>query len=107
MKIVELSPSCFAETLNGVLSPQDGRSIVSAWNDGKIRAFLPESGKLYYVINNAHCNGVTALAVTSDCSKIVSGGGEGQVRCCIKSKVFEFVIVVIFRLLVTFRKKPL
>lgn len=35
---------------------------------------------LRYVINNAHHQGVTAIACTSDCNKIISGGGEGQVR---------------------------
>jgi WD40 repeat protein len=59
---------------------RDGRSIVSGWSDGKVRAFLPQSGKLLYVINDAHKNGVTALAVTSDCGRIVSGGMEGEVR---------------------------
>jgi WD40 repeat protein len=58
----------------------DGRSIVSGWSDGKIRAFLPQSGKLLYVINDAHKNGVTAMGVTSDCGRIVSGGMEGEVR---------------------------
>ncbi|CAK0827884.1 unnamed protein product [Prorocentrum cordatum] len=58
----------------------DGRSIVSGWSDGKIRAFLPQSGKLLYVINDAHKNGVTAIGVTSDCGRIVSGGMEGEVR---------------------------
>nr|XP_020822405.1 cilia- and flagella-associated protein 52 isoform X2 [Phascolarctos cinereus] len=59
---------------------RDGRSIISAWNDGKIRAFTPETGRLMYVINNAHSIGVTAIATTSDCKRIISGGGEGQVR---------------------------
>jgi len=59
---------------------RDGRSIISGWSDGKLRSFLPQSGKLSYVINDAHQNGVTALATTSDCSKIVSGGMEGEVR---------------------------
>lgn len=58
----------------------DGRSILSGWNDGKIRAFLPQSGKLLYAINDAHNHGVTALAPTNDCSRIVSGGMEGEVR---------------------------
>lgn len=58
----------------------DGRSIISGWADGKVRAFLPQSGKLLYVINDAHKNGVTALAVSSDCGYIVSGGMEGEVR---------------------------
>lgn len=59
---------------------RDGRSIISGWSDGKIRAFLPQSGKLLYVINDSHKNGVTALASTTDCSRIVSGGMEGEVR---------------------------
>lgn len=58
----------------------DGKSIISGWNDGKIRAFLPQSGKLFYAINDAHNHGVTALSATSNCQRIVSGGMEGEVR---------------------------
>lgn len=58
----------------------DGKSILSGWNDGKIRAFLPQSGKLLYAINDAHNHGVTAICGTNDCQKIVSGGMEGEVR---------------------------
>jgi cilia- and flagella-associated protein 52 len=58
----------------------DGKSIISGWNDGKIRTFLPQSGKLFYAINDAHNHGVTALAATSNCQRIVSGGMEGEVR---------------------------
>ena len=32
-----------------------------------------------YVINNAHRIGVTAIATTSDCKRVISGGGEGEV----------------------------
>jgi len=59
---------------------RDGRSIVSGWSDGKLRAFLPQSGKLQFVINDGHKNGVTSLATSSDCGRIVSGGMEGEVR---------------------------
>merc|ERR1712232_195094 len=59
---------------------RDGRSIVSGWSDGKVRAFLPQSGKLKYVINDAHKNGVTAMGVTNDCGRIITGGMEGEVR---------------------------
>ena len=52
---------------------RDGKSIYSGWHDGKIRTFLPQSGKLLYCINEAHINGVTAITATSDCRKIVSG----------------------------------
>lgn len=51
-----------------------------AWNDGKIRAFTPETGRLMYVVEHAHSMGVTAVATTSDCKRIISGGGEGQVK---------------------------
>jgi len=67
-------------TCNAIEFTKDGLSILSAWNDGKIRAFLPETGKPYYTINNVHHGGVTALTSTSDCQRIISGGGEGQVR---------------------------
>lgn len=49
-------------------------------DDGKIRAYMPQSGKLKFEINNAHNKGVTALAFTNDCTRIISGGGDGQVR---------------------------
>lgn len=35
----------------------DGSSIVSAWNDGVIRAFTPITGRLIYAIPNAHNKG--------------------------------------------------
>jgi cilia- and flagella-associated protein 52 len=68
----------------------DGSLLLSGWEDGKIRAFGPESGKIVYVINDAHIlerkrltgplQGVTALAATSDARHVVSGGSDGQVR---------------------------
>ena len=59
---------------------RNGKSIYSGWHDGKIRAFLPQSGRLLYCINEAHTNGVTAIASTGDCQKIVSGGMNGEIR---------------------------
>ena len=61
---------------------KDGSSIITGWNDGKIRAFGPQSGRLQYVINDAHKPVVTALAVTEAFNnhgdfRIVSGG-EGK-----------------------------
>jgi hypothetical protein len=49
---------------------QDGKSIISGWSDGKIRAFAPQSGKLLYTIHDAHHKAVTAIASTSDSSKV-------------------------------------
>ncbi|XP_023119492.2 cilia- and flagella-associated protein 52 [Amphiprion ocellaris] len=67
-------------TCNSLGIMADGHSIISAWNDGTIRVFAPESGRLMLIIYNAHRMGVTAIAGTRDCRRIVSGGGEGQVR---------------------------
>ncbi|OMJ85317.1 hypothetical protein SteCoe_13415 [Stentor coeruleus] len=58
----------------------DGKSIISGWNDGKLRAFLPQTGKLSYVINDSHRHGVTAIIGTIDSARVVSGGMEGEVR---------------------------
>jgi WD40 repeat protein len=57
---------------------QDGKTIISGWSDGKIRGFGPQSGKLLYTINDAHHKAVTAIAVTSDSNRIISGGEEGE-----------------------------
>ena len=54
--------------------------LFAGWSDGKIRAFMPESGKEMFTQEEAHAKGVTALASYSDCRHIVSGGGEGSVR---------------------------
>ncbi len=58
----------------------DGKSIISGWSDGKIRAFMPQSGKLLYVINDAHNHGCTCVTSTIDGQRIISGGAEGEVR---------------------------
>lgn len=61
-----------------------GSSIISGWDDGKIRAFFPESGRMRFVIPDAHTEKVTALAIADSDAKspwrIVSGGAEGRVR---------------------------
>ncbi|XP_056136511.1 cilia- and flagella-associated protein 52 [Lampris incognitus] len=66
-------------TCNALDIMTDGNSIISAWNDGKIRVFAPESGRVLLIIHNAHSMGVTAIAGTRDCKRIISGGGEGKV----------------------------
>ncbi len=68
------------KTCTSIAFSRNGNMIVSGWDDGKIRAFYPESGKVMFTINDAHQRGVTSVALTSDCRRIVSGGGEGQVR---------------------------
>ena len=65
---------------------RDGTSIVSAWSDGKIRSFYPESGKLQFMIPDAHSDAVRSLAVcncdgdNSSLWHLVSGGNDGTVR---------------------------
>ncbi|NXJ65043.1 CFA52 protein, partial [Rostratula benghalensis] len=67
-------------TCNAMEITRDGMSIISAWNDGKIRAFTPETGRPMYTITYAHSMEVTAIAATSDSKRIISGGSDGQVR---------------------------
>lgn len=76
---------------NCVIFDPRGTSIISGWSDGKIRAFGPQTGKILFVVNDAHkligqsrisgvLVGVTALAMTRDSTRLVSGGSDGQVR---------------------------
>jgi WD40 repeat protein len=61
-----------------------GSTIVTGWNDGKIRAFFPETGRMKFVIPDAHTDKVTALAIAGDDSsspwRLISGGAEGKIR---------------------------
>ncbi|XP_017778484.1 PREDICTED: cilia- and flagella-associated protein 52 [Nicrophorus vespilloides] len=63
-----------------VVFAHDGRSILTAWNDGVIRAFTPLTGRLIYAILNAHNKGVSAMDISHNGKFIISGGCEGQVR---------------------------
>lgn len=68
-----------------VLTTHDGSEIVSGWSDGRVRSFFPESGKLKFVINDAHTDGVTALAIVpnmapSNSWTLLSGGRDGRIR---------------------------
>lgn len=71
------------EALCGIITPS-GSTVLSGWDDGKIRAFYPESGRMKFVISNCHSDKVTALAVADDDSRgayrVISGGEEGRVR---------------------------
>jgi WD40 repeat protein len=71
---------------NSVEFMADGKSIISGWTDGKMRAFLPQSGKLFWIINDAHkpgdktYGGVTCLCSTNDGENVISGGSDGEVK---------------------------
>jgi len=71
----------------------DGKSVLSGWSDGKLRAFTPQSGKLIYAVKDAHKEGVTALKILSDCSRIVSGGMHGEIRIWRVQSSFQELLV--------------
>lgn len=60
----------------------DGKLILSGWSDSKVRAFLPQSGKLAFAVTESHKDGVevTALTSTADSTKILAGGSDGEIR---------------------------
>lgn len=57
--------------------PADGKVIVTGWSDGRIKGFSPQFGKELWVINDAHLNGVTAMAVHDNIT--VTGGMTGDI----------------------------
>ena len=85
-------------TANCIEFMADGKSIVTGWSDGKVRAFLPQSGRLLYVIDSAHSmkptksrelppsqdfkdskSGVICLAVNQYSDQILTGGFDASV----------------------------
>lgn len=64
---------------NAIAVMNDGKSIISGWDDGRIRAFYPESGKPMYTMENAYGGSVTALSTFSDCCHVISGSNLGHV----------------------------
>jgi WD40 repeat protein len=62
------------------LISNDGTCIVSGWNDGKVRAFYPESGKLMYTIDDCHRKGVASIALSKDGTKLITGGIDSVIR---------------------------
>jgi WD40 repeat protein len=62
---------------NCVAVPADGLVILTGWADGRIRGYLPQSGKELWVINEAHLNGVTAITCSGD--RAIAGGETGDI----------------------------
>ncbi|XP_059474873.1 uncharacterized protein LOC132196327 [Neocloeon triangulifer] len=73
-------------TCHCVVVSQDGSCLISAWDDGCIRFHAPQSGKLIHEIQGAHHSKVSALAITINSLRIISGGQSGQVRVWDKTK---------------------
>jgi WD40 repeat protein len=70
---------------NQVIVSNSGSLLLSAWSDERIRAFLPESGRLKFTIHDAHPNGVRCLDMNANDNsstpwRLVSGGEDGSVR---------------------------
>lgn len=78
IEVPNVKVNCLALTPNG-------GTILSGWEDGCVRGFRPESGKLRFCINDAHlesgCTALDACEVDIDDQwKFVSGGGDGRLR---------------------------
>jgi WD40 repeat protein len=65
-------------TCNAVDITPDGKTIVSGWDDGRIRCFYPQSGKPKYIVENAGGGSVTALAVFNNNQKVIGGTSTGN-----------------------------
>ncbi|MES1912270.1 MAG: hypothetical protein MHM6MM_004572 [Cercozoa sp. M6MM] len=81
---------------NAIALTKSGNAILSGWTDGCIRAFAPQSGRMLFEIRDAHSQfhgGVTALKISSDDDKIISGGGDGTLRVwALKSPHHELLV---------------
>jgi len=53
--------------------------MCTGWDDGRIRAYYPESGRPFYLMDNAYGGSVTALETLSDCRHVISGSNLGHV----------------------------
>lgn len=85
------------EFCNCLQFTHDGKSIVTGWNDGDVRFFTPQSGRLLFVIKDAHKptadsvtqvsgvtgkkkyywqEGVTCVSASMDCHTLLTGGSD-------------------------------
>mmetsp|Transcript_3663 Transcript_3663/g.11489 ORF Transcript_3663/g.11489 Transcript_3663/m.11489 type:complete len:610 (-) Transcript_3663:168-1997(-) len=57
-----------------------GTLLLSGWDDGTVRAFLPETGKLKWEQYDASGGGVNVIVTTSCGTRFVTGGADSQIR---------------------------
>lgn len=66
----------------------DGKTIISGWTDGRIRAYAPQTGKLQYTIINAHAKmGAFKGSDNTVMFRVCSGGGFAWRQECISIDV--------------------
>jgi len=53
--------------------------MLVGWSDGRIRAYYPESGRPFYIMDNAYGGSVTAVETLPDCRHVISGSNLGHV----------------------------
>lgn len=70
-------PGCHCTSID--ISPK-GDSIVSGWDDGYLRFYAPESGKVQFEVRDAHPAGVSTVGFAAGGALLVTGGNDGQVR---------------------------
>ena len=54
-------------------------TLLTGWDDGRIRTYYPESGRPFYTMDNAYGGSVTALETLPDCRHVISGSNLGHV----------------------------
>jgi WD40 repeat protein len=57
-----------------------GTLLLSGWDDGTVRCFLPESGKLKWEQYDAGGGGVNAITATNCGKRFVTGATDSQIR---------------------------
>lgn len=77
LKKIEVTPNSLkCECLSFM---PNNETVISGWDDGKIRAHDRQTGELLYIAADAH-ERVTALRGMKNSSGVITGGSEGNVR---------------------------
>lgn len=71
---------CVLQTCRSVTFNASGTLLLSGWDDGTVRCFLPESGALKWEQYDASGGGVNVVVGTNCGTKFVTGGADSQIR---------------------------